>query len=105
MEIWPLYVYFIISQIIPFKYLFKHNILVDDDGHACLCDFALGNIYGTVGPDFILSSNFAGSVKWTAPELVMSYSTPDISRRLPRSTQTDVYSFGSVAFQVCLFNG
>jgi serine/threonine protein kinase len=89
---------------LPFKYSFKHNILVDDDGHACLCDFGLGNIYESVGPAFV-TSVFAGSMRWMAPELVLSNNDPDIAQRLPRSTQTDVYSFGSVVFQVCLFNG
>ncbi len=79
---------------------FQNNILVTDDGVACLCDFGLANILETVGPTFA-TSVFAGSVRWMAPELVIS-SVDSQSKPISHSFSTDVYSFGCVAYQVCI---
>jgi len=75
-----------------------NNILVKDGGVACLCDFGLANILETVGPTFATSA-FAGSVRWMAPELVIS-SVDSQSKYIPHSFSTDVYSFGCVVYQL-----
>lgn len=44
---------------------------------------------------------FAGSVRWMAPELVIS-SVDSQSKPISHSFSTDVYSFGCVVYQVCI---
>ena len=74
------------------------NVLIDDNHRACLTDFGLS----VLAQDFNLppmtqfTSGIGGSIRWTAPELyAFDLDTP------PRLTlQTDVYSFGSVAYEV-----
>lgn len=74
------------------------NVLIDDDHGACLSDFGLS----VLARDFDLpsmsrfSSGIGGSIRWTAPELYVF--DGDASPRL--TLQTDVYSFGSVAYEV-----
>lgn len=80
--------------LILFLFFCQGNILVTDDGEACLCDFGLSFILELAGPSSMTSA-FCGSVRWMAPELV--YSDPLVFR----SASTDVYSFGAVAYQVC----
>ncbi|KAL5530598.1 hypothetical protein ACEPAF_6856 [Sanghuangporus sanghuang] len=74
------------------------NVLIDNDHRACLSDFGLS----VLARDFDLpsmsrfTSGVGGSVRWTAPELyTFEGATP------PRLTlHSDVYSFGSVAYEI-----
>ncbi|KAL5527259.1 hypothetical protein ACEPAG_6050 [Sanghuangporus baumii] len=74
------------------------NVLIDDNHRACLSDFGLS----VLARDFDLpsmsrfTSGVGGSVRWTAPELyTFESATP------PRLTlHSDVYSFGSVAYEI-----
>ncbi|KAL5508382.1 hypothetical protein ACEPAH_6001 [Sanghuangporus vaninii] len=74
------------------------NVLIDDSHRACLSDFGLS----VLARDFDLpsmsrfTSGVGGSVRWTAPELyTFEGATP------PRLTlHSDVYSFGSVAYEI-----
>ncbi|KAG6377529.1 hypothetical protein JVT61DRAFT_15339 [Boletus reticuloceps] len=48
------------------------------------------------GPAFATTRQNKGTVRWMAPELL----DPDESHTAP-TTQSDVYSFGSIMLQVC----
>ena len=73
----------------------KANVLVNDNGHACLCDFGLSRVVEAAGASAI-TSTFAGSVRWMAPELLGVNGLP-----IRTSVRTDVYSLGRVALEVC----
>jgi serine/threonine protein kinase len=71
----------------------QENVLVNDAGEACICDFALSSIArilgGSPGPRSF------GSVRWMAPELF------DIDHFTPKPTKaSDVYSFAMVSIEV-----
>ncbi|KZP19466.1 kinase-like protein [Athelia psychrophila] len=73
------------------------NILIADDGSACLCDFGLSSIAAEfLGTSFITSST-NGNIRWAAPEL---YRVPEDGAVPMVSTHSDVYSYGSVAFEI-----
>ncbi|KZP19465.1 kinase-like protein, partial [Athelia psychrophila] len=75
------------------------NILIADDGSACLCDFGLSSIAAEfLGTSFITSST-NGNIRWAAPEL---YRVPEDGVVPMVSTHSDVYSYGSVAFEVSI---
>ncbi|KAF7969928.1 hypothetical protein HWV62_20075 [Athelia sp. TMB] len=56
----------------------KANVLIDDDGNACLTDFGLSFIV----PDFIDTSYWSrsvgGAMRWRAPELIPASPTAEI---------------------------
>ncbi|KAJ3509913.1 hypothetical protein NLJ89_g4966 [Agrocybe chaxingu] len=76
------------------------NILVTDTGSACLCDFGLSSIAENA---MSTSAHFEtgndntcqGTVRWQAPELLDPY--VDDPRK---STETDVYAFGCVCYEI-----
>jgi serine/threonine protein kinase len=77
------------------------NVLVNEDGHACLADFGLA-VVGDSIPDLTASSsshNAAGAVRWLAPELLFPDKFPDNSHGR-RSLASDVYSYGCVCIEV-----
>ena len=69
-------------------------MLVDDNGQACLCDFGLSRVIEAAGASAV-TSTFAGSVRWMAPELLGMNDLP-----IRTSMRTDVYSLGRVALEV-----
>ncbi|KZT25001.1 kinase-like protein [Neolentinus lepideus HHB14362 ss-1] len=71
------------------------NVLIDEDGIACLCDFGLSIMM--VECEGTSSGSTGGALRWTAPELVKLRSegkTPKAGK------ECDIYSFGSVTLQV-----
>jgi len=70
------------------------NILVGDDGKACLRDFGLSNIHGPTGPAFVTTGATA-SLFYVAPEF-----TSDRGQSFQRTRSMDVYSFGCVAYEL-----
>ncbi|KAF9233674.1 kinase-like domain-containing protein, partial [Melanogaster broomeanus] len=72
------------------------NVLVDDDGRACLSDFGLCSILGGLdgGSSFDRSTCRPGAIRWAAPELVLN---PDTVKA---STASDIFSFGCIMLQV-----
>ncbi|KAG8912858.1 hypothetical protein FRC01_004858, partial [Tulasnella sp. 417] len=66
------------------------NILLSDEGQPLLADFGLSTI---LGAEELYSSSHrvGGSLAWMAPECMIGGA---------RSRQSDVYSFGNVAFAV-----
>ena len=75
--------------------LVKENVLVNAAGHACLSDigFATFAHNGESEPDDTESGTH--SSRWTAPE---------VSKNSEFSKQSDVFSFGFVAVEVCSQN-
>ena len=76
----------------------QSNVLVNSNGRACIADFGLSTsltaISGRLGT-YSTSRQNKGTVRWMAPELI----DPDNSHTRPTS-RSDVYSFGSIMFQV-----
>jgi len=66
-----------------------HNVLVDDNGKACLSAFGLSHILEPVSEHFPIGE----SVRWTAPELLHQCE----SRETPAS---DVYSFACTCYEI-----
>jgi serine/threonine protein kinase len=79
------------------------NILISDDGNACLADFGLTTTIfeadSTVG-GLTSSSNHGGSVRWFAPELIQPKSFG--CERFSRTTASDVYAYACVCLEVLL---
>ncbi|KAK7046642.1 kinase-like domain-containing protein [Favolaschia claudopus] len=77
------------------------NILISDEGNACLSDFGLA----TMIPDtdsstgmLSSSSNHAGSIRWFAPELIRPTSFG--LQRFLRTTASDVYAYALVCIEL-----
>lgn len=72
----------------------QKNVLVDDDGHARLCDFGLTRVKYEVTPRSIADVPQGGSLRYLAPEL-------SIGPSIFRTTQaTDLYSFSMTIMQL-----
>ncbi|KAJ7257168.1 kinase-like domain-containing protein [Mycena haematopus] len=69
------------------------NVLVEDSGHALLCDFSLVRIKADITSRTRISGDtaVAGSRNWMAPEL--------LSGSLPRPP-SDIYAFGMTLYEV-----
>lgn len=78
----------------------KANVLIDDNGNACLTDFGLSFIV----PDFIDTSYWSrsvgGAMRWRAPELIPASPTAEIESAGDLTTMCDIWSFGSLALHV-----
>ncbi|KAF8190021.1 kinase-like domain-containing protein [Mycena galopus ATCC 62051] len=76
------------------------NILVSDDGNACLTDFGLAttisDVDSTVGATS--SSNHAGSARWFAPELIQPTSFG--CQKFVRTKASDVYAYACVCLEL-----
>ncbi|KAF8839149.1 kinase-like protein, partial [Paxillus ammoniavirescens] len=79
------------------------NVLIDADGRACISDFGLSTLLTQLGGStFATTHQAAGTLRWTAPEL-LDLQEPvdgvDPPHTVP-SPQSDVYSFGRIMLQV-----
>ncbi|KIJ13862.1 hypothetical protein PAXINDRAFT_116831 [Paxillus involutus ATCC 200175] len=79
------------------------NVLIDDNGRACICDFSLSTLLTELGGSTLETSvPRAGTLRWTAPEL-LELEVPEDEKNPPRSVPTpksDVYSFGRIMLQI-----
>lgn len=73
------------------------NILITDNGSACLCDFGLSSIAAEFAGTSYITSTLGGNVRWAAPEL---YHQPEDGSATVVNTHSDVYSYGSVTLEV-----
>jgi serine/threonine protein kinase len=75
------------------------NILISDEGNACLSDFGLATAFFEADPTAAITcSNHAGSVRWWAPELIEPKSFG--CERFVRTPATDVYAYACVCLEV-----
>ncbi|KAG8839019.1 hypothetical protein FRC18_001389 [Serendipita sp. 400] len=75
------------------------NVLIADNGDACLCDFGLARVMQTeIGiPSGFTTSNFAGSIRYMAPELLNGEDEDSIPLV---NTATDIYALGCVGLEM-----
>ena len=78
----------------------KHNVLVDDDGHAKLCDFGLLRLVRDSAPTVMtITSNHTGTIRYLSYELVLHDDDDD-----PRpTTASDVWALACIGWEVCYF--
>ncbi|KAJ7609208.1 kinase-like domain-containing protein [Mycena polygramma] len=77
------------------------NILVSDDGSACLSDFGLATTISdndSTAGGLTSSSNHGGSVRWFAPELIEPKAFG--CERFCRTTASDVYAYACVCLEL-----
>ncbi|KAG1806415.1 kinase-like domain-containing protein [Suillus plorans] len=76
------------------------NVLILDDGTACVADFGLSLMYSEVisASQASWTSTLKGNTRWMAPELLVP-EKEDGSQVRP-SEQSDMYSFGGIMLQV-----
>ena len=81
----------------------QSNVLVQDNGRACLADFGLSTMVLGFTNSSYFTSSIKGNIRWAAAEL---FEVPDDDNEdedvaaVSLSIECDVYSFGSVALQV-----
>ncbi|KAJ7459289.1 kinase-like domain-containing protein, partial [Mycena latifolia] len=78
------------------------NVLISDEGSACLTDFGLATSISDVDREtetgFTSSSNRAGSMRWLAPELI---SPKDFDcEKFIRTTASDVYAYACLCLEL-----
>ncbi|KAG1887064.1 hypothetical protein F4604DRAFT_1916886 [Suillus subluteus] len=73
------------------------NVLIDSDRKAYLADFGLSRtMKKSIGKTYLANmSCHPGAVRWTAPELLSGEESASAA-----TTQSDMYSFGSIMLQV-----
>ncbi|KAG6375774.1 kinase-like domain-containing protein [Boletus reticuloceps] len=80
------------------------NVLIHEGGRACIADFGLSMLLTELGAStFATSFHARGTLRWMAPELLdLEVPKDDVvedSSRVGPTTQSDVYSFGSIMLQ------
>jgi serine/threonine protein kinase len=83
----------------------QSNVLIDDNGRACISDFGLSILLTELGgPNYATSRHAAGALRWIAPELLDLWVPEGEENPLHvfPTPQNGVYSFGMVMLQVCL---
>jgi hypothetical protein len=71
----------------------QENILVSSDRKAKIADFGFANF---VDMSMSYATRRMGTPKWMAPELL------DTSQKFQRTTKSDMFAFGCIAFEVAL---
>ncbi|KAL0946368.1 hypothetical protein HGRIS_012599 [Hohenbuehelia grisea] len=69
------------------------NVLISEDGTACLSDFGSSTILADQDSSYYTSCTH-GNPRWSAPEIYRTDGLPAIT------TYSDIYSFGSIMLQV-----
>jgi len=82
------------------------NILIDDRGKACLCDFGLSNIVTEFQEVFSNHSTISGAIRWadatlfTAQAAQADENDENEHPILTLTDRSDIYSFGSVTLEI-----
>ena len=93
---------------------FKLNVLIDDAGHAVLCDFGLSQIKSDATTRSVSHSiaSLVGSRNWMSPERITGGKLICLLRRINLVTvvltgdlrkHVDIYAFGMTMFEVGYF--
>ncbi|KAL4266219.1 hypothetical protein AB1N83_003653 [Pleurotus pulmonarius] len=77
------------------------NVLINGNGDACLSDFGLSAIISDLQGVSTLTSSIAGNVRFAAPEL---FEVGDDDARIFPTTNSDIYSLGSIILQTLTGN-
>ncbi|KAG1741464.1 kinase-like domain-containing protein [Suillus paluster] len=74
-----------------------NNVLINNNGSACLTDFGLsGTLSELAGMTYLIKTSCRpGALRWTAPEFFSGDESAAVV-----TTQSDIYSFGSIMLQV-----
>jgi serine/threonine protein kinase len=78
----------------PIFFLFKSNVLVDNEGNARLADFGLSDVLNRIE---IATTDVAEYARYQAPEIFLA----EDGNETLYTTHTDVFSFSMVALAVC----
>jgi len=73
------------------------NVLISDQGKACLCDFGLSALMIAFHATSFYTSTVGGNVRWAAPEI---YRVSEDETIHPLTVQSDVYSFGCILLEI-----
>ncbi|KAF9228991.1 WD40 repeat-like protein [Gyrodon lividus] len=81
------------------------NVLIHDNGRACIADFGLSTLLTELGGStFSTSLQGRGTLRWAAPELlnlnVQVSGEEENIPRVPPTPGSDIYSFGGIMLQV-----
>ncbi|KAG6847688.1 hypothetical protein H0H93_006565 [Arthromyces matolae] len=79
------------------------NILITDDGKACLCDFGLSTIAAEFHGTSYLTSTIGGAVRWADALFYRVRQEEEQQAPLAITIRSDIYSFGSVMLEVVLY--
>lgn len=74
------------------------NILITNEGKACLCDFGLSNLMLEFHDPTFYTSTIGANARWAAPEI---YRITNDETAPTATTKSDVYSFGCILLEVC----
>ncbi|KAF8437621.1 kinase-like domain-containing protein, partial [Boletus edulis BED1] len=93
------------THITPLILIVQSNILIHGNGRACIADFGLSMVLTEFGGStFTASCHARGTLRWIAPELldleISEDETGEESPYVAPTTQSDVYSFGSIMLQI-----
>ncbi|KAF9222656.1 kinase-like protein [Gyrodon lividus] len=80
--------------------LHSDNVLVDDNGRACLTDFGLSLIIRDFVGTSYLKSSVCGAVRYADPELVRQANNEGNTSVVYPTEPSDMYSFGSLMLHV-----
>ncbi|KAF7972584.1 hypothetical protein HWV62_17724 [Athelia sp. TMB] len=79
------------------------NVLINDQGVACIIDFGLSVIQVEFDATHYLTSNVGGAMRYRAPELMpgLSVETNELSTFKPKlTTACDIWSLGCVVLEI-----
>ncbi|KZT40137.1 kinase-like protein [Sistotremastrum suecicum HHB10207 ss-3] len=73
------------------------NVLITDDGVACIADFGLGRAIRESVEDEGFSNNSKSNTRWSAPELLFP---PDDEDPVKSTVESDVYAFACTSLEI-----
>ncbi|KIJ68035.1 hypothetical protein HYDPIDRAFT_83129, partial [Hydnomerulius pinastri MD-312] len=76
------------------------NVLINDDGRACLADFGLSLVVQEFLDTSYLQSPVCGSMRYAAPELLISLEKSIPGSLIYPQEPADIYSFGCLVMEV-----